>query len=151
MPLFPRSLPRPGTGACRPRQQIGVTGREWHLATRRRTTCESCYSPEASSSPSSRLPTSARSFSSGNAFLAKVNGHLVPYCHVVVHWNLPNNPVDLEQREGRVHRYKGHAIRKNVALKHGAGALADGGDVWATAFGFACHDRLETDSELVPY
>jgi hypothetical protein len=74
-----------------------------------------------------------------------------PYCHIVVHWNLPNNPVDLEQREGRVHRYKGHAVRKNVALKHGAGALADGGDAWATAFGLACHDRLETDSELVPY
>ena len=47
-----------------------------------------------------------------------------PYCHVVVHWNLPTNPVDLEQREGRVHRYKGHAVRKNVALAHGAGALA---------------------------
>ena len=27
-----------------------------------------------------------------------------PYCHAVVHWNLPSNPVDLEQREGRVHR-----------------------------------------------
>lgn len=35
------------------------------------------------------------------------------YCHAVVHWNLPSNPVDLEQREGRVHRYKGHAVRKN--------------------------------------
>ncbi len=23
-----------------------------------------------------------------------------PYCHAVVHWNLPTNPVDLEQREG---------------------------------------------------
>jgi hypothetical protein len=74
-----------------------------------------------------------------------------PYCHIVVHWNLPNNPVDLEQREGRVHRYKGHAVRKNVALQHGAGALADGGDAWETAFGLACQDRLETDSELVPY
>jgi hypothetical protein len=74
-----------------------------------------------------------------------------PYCHIVVHWNLPNNPVDLEQREGRVHRYKGHAIRKNVALKHGAGALAADGDAWETAFGLACHDRLDTDSELVPY
>ena len=37
------------------------------------------------------------------------------YCHAVVHWNLPPNPVDLEQREGRVHRYHGHAIRKNIA------------------------------------
>ncbi len=25
------------------------------------------------------------------------------YCHSVMHWNLPSNPVDLEQREGRVH------------------------------------------------
>ncbi|MCK5795376.1 MAG: hypothetical protein KAH12_11755, partial [Anaerolineales bacterium] len=37
------------------------------------------------------------------------------YCHAIVHWNLPTNPVDLEQREGRVHRYKCHAVRKNVA------------------------------------
>src|SRR5699024_10129488 len=29
------------------------------------------------------------------------------YSHAVVHWNLPSNPVDLEQREGRVHRFKG--------------------------------------------
>src|SRR5439155_300036 len=41
------------------------------------------------------------------------------YCHAVVHWNLPSNPVDLEQREGRVHRYKGQAVRKNVAADSG--------------------------------
>jgi hypothetical protein len=45
------------------------------------------------------------------------------YCHAVVHWNLPANPVDLEQREGRVHRFKGHAIRKNLADKHGQAAF----------------------------
>lgn len=38
-----------------------------------------------------------------------------PYCHRVYHWNVPTNPVDLEQREGRVHRYKGHALRLNLA------------------------------------
>ena len=75
-----------------------------------------------------------------------------PYCHIVVHWNLPTNPVDLEQREGRVHRYKGHAVRKNVALRHGPGALAaDVPDPWATAFELAAGDRLPTDSELVPF
>lgn len=37
------------------------------------------------------------------------------YCHDIYHWNLPSNPVDLEQREGRIHRYKGHMIRRNVA------------------------------------
>ena len=45
------------------------------------------------------------------------------YCHAVVHWNLPPNPVDLEQREGRVHRYHGHAIRKNIAQVVGREAL----------------------------
>lgn len=42
-----------------------------------------------------------------------------PYCHAVVHWNLPSNPVDLEQREGRVHRFKGHAVRRNIAIHFG--------------------------------
>lgn len=40
------------------------------------------------------------------------------WSHAVVHWNLPSNPVDFEQREGRVNRYAGHAVRKNVAAAH---------------------------------
>lgn len=51
------------------------------------------------------------------------------WCHKLVHWNLPSNPVDLEQREGRVHRYKGHAVRKNIARHYGLRALAEG---WAS-------------------
>ncbi len=39
-----------------------------------------------------------------------------PYCHQIWHWDLPSNPVDLEQREGRIHRYKNYAVRKNVAM-----------------------------------
>lgn len=76
-----------------------------------------------------------------------------PYCHAVVHWNLPSNPVDLEQREGRVHRYKGHAIRKNVAARHIAAALgaAGGGDPWAMMFREARAAAHEDDSGLVPY
>jgi len=60
------------------------------------------------------------------------------WCHAVVHWNLPSNPVDLEQREGRVHRYKGHAVRKNVAKELGRSALRthwqEGTDPWTTLF-----------------
>lgn len=37
------------------------------------------------------------------------------YSRKIVHWNLPSNPVDLEQRDGRINRYKCHAIRRNVA------------------------------------
>ena len=76
-----------------------------------------------------------------------------PYCHAVVHWNLPSNPVDLEQREGRVHRYKGHAVRRNVAHTHGWGALTDEErDVWLAIFQRA---RAEAEgrgqSEIVPF
>ena len=40
---------------------------------------------------------------------------------------------DLEQREGRIHRYKGHAVRKNVARSAGVEALR-AADPWAAAF-----------------
>lgn len=36
------------------------------------------------------------------------------YCRKVMHWNLPFNPVDLEQREGRINRYLSLAIRLNL-------------------------------------
>jgi hypothetical protein len=39
------------------------------------------------------------------------------YSKKIIHWNLPSNPIDFEQREGRIHRFKGHVIRMNVANK----------------------------------
>ena len=76
------------------------------------------------------------------------------WCHAVVHWNLPSNPVDLEQREGRVHRYKGHAIRKNIAEKYGLGALRDfdgRGDPWQELFQKASAEKPAGQNDLVPY
>ncbi|MCB9475331.1 MAG: helicase [Deltaproteobacteria bacterium] len=76
------------------------------------------------------------------------------WCHAVMHWNLPSNPVDLEQREGRVHRYKGHAIRKNIAEYYGLSGLRDwdtSGDPWACLFARAVQDRAESESDLVPF
>ena len=76
------------------------------------------------------------------------------WCHAVVHWNLPSNPVDLEQREGRVHRYKGHAVRKNVAERYGLNALSEsheGGDPWQTLFQIASQGKTNGYSDLVPY
>ena len=73
------------------------------------------------------------------------------YCHAVMHWNLPSNPVDLEQREGRVHRYKGHAVRKNVAAKHGDAVLGGGSkDVWHALFEAAL-EQSGSGRGLVPY
>ena len=77
------------------------------------------------------------------------------WCHAVMHWNLPSNPVDLEQREGRVHRFKGHAIRKNIARAYGLTALRRSGptgtDPWADMFAMAVADRSPGDSDLVPF
>jgi hypothetical protein len=74
-----------------------------------------------------------------------------PWCHAVVHWNLPRSPVELEQREGRVHRYKGHAVRLNVATVIGLGGLGGigpGDDPWQALFDEAAlHD---TANELSP-
>ncbi len=78
-----------------------------------------------------------------------------PYCHAVYHWNLPSNPVDLEQREGRVHRYKGHAIRKNLALRYGLDGLRqvyrEGDDPWARLFDLAVAERPAGKDDLEPY
>jgi len=76
------------------------------------------------------------------------------WCHAVVHWNLPSNPVDLEQREGRVHRYKGHAVRKNLAERYGLSALMrwDGeGDPWEYLFHLAEAERAVGLTDLIPY
>jgi hypothetical protein len=76
------------------------------------------------------------------------------WCHAVVHWNLPSNPVDLEQREGRVHRYKGHAVRKNIAERYGLTALSvahEGGDPWQTLFQIAAQGKSNGHSDLIPY
>ncbi len=37
------------------------------------------------------------------------------YCKDIVHWNLPSNPVDLEQREGRLNRYNCYSIREMIS------------------------------------
>ena len=77
------------------------------------------------------------------------------YCHAVYHWNLPHNPVDLEQREGRVHRYKGHAVRKNVAECYGLRGIqtgsAEGLDPWKVLFQRAKLDRAPDANDLIPY
>ncbi|WP_099363602.1 helicase-related protein [Fredinandcohnia onubensis] len=72
------------------------------------------------------------------------------YCRKIVHWNLPSNPIDLEQREGRINRYKSFAIRQNIARKYGD--LEFEKDIWEEMFDQANKsERNENTSELVPY
>lgn len=76
------------------------------------------------------------------------------YCHRVVHWNLPSNPVDLEQREGRVHRYKGHVIRRNLASHYGLSGVHTNGeliDPWQQLFDQAVEDRPDYANDMVPF
>jgi hypothetical protein len=76
------------------------------------------------------------------------------WCHAVVHWNLPANPVDLEQREGRVHRYKCHAVRRNVAATLEPAVLVDGFpidcDPWDQLFSRAASID-GSDDEISPW
>ena len=77
------------------------------------------------------------------------------WCHSVIHWNLPSNPVDLEQREGRIQRYKGHAVRKNIAKAYGLSVLRGKwdrqGDPWSRMFELAKRGRPTGASDLIPY
>jgi hypothetical protein len=77
------------------------------------------------------------------------------YCHEIYHWNLPSNPVDLEQREGRIHRYKGHVIRKNVAKAFPFLGFEEKTlqlrDPWELAFEMARSARLAELNDLIPF
>lgn len=72
------------------------------------------------------------------------------YCRRIMHWNLPGNPVDLEQREGRINRYKCLAIRQNVAQKYGNEKITE--DLWNEMFEKAeSGEKSENQSELIPF
>lgn len=75
------------------------------------------------------------------------------YCRRVVHWSLPANPIDLEQREGRINRYKSLVVRQRVAQAYGdaltSPAPSQSRDVWTQLFNLASKDERRTD--LVPY
>lgn len=71
------------------------------------------------------------------------------YCRKIMHWNLPSNPIDLEQREGRINRFKCLAIRQNVADKYGNIEFKE--DIWNEMFDAAQSERVDGQSELVPF
>jgi len=66
-----------------------------------------------------------------------------------MHWNLPHNPIDLEQREGRINRYKCLAIRQSLAKRFGNKKFTN--DVWDEVFDYALQAKDENEPELVPY
>lgn len=73
------------------------------------------------------------------------------WSHAVMHWNLPSNPVDFEQREGRVNRFAGHAVRKNVAAAHRADVLGSNDrNPWRAVFSAATDTHPEL-GEFAPF
>lgn len=73
------------------------------------------------------------------------------YCHSISHWNLPSNPVDIEQREGRINRYKGHYIRKNAVSVFDKSKIDFDNDIWDQIFEESKRYKRESDNELMPY
>ena len=71
------------------------------------------------------------------------------YCRKIMHWNLPSNPVELEQREGRINRFKCLAIRGNVVRKFGSIPFTS--DVWLEMFDAAKQEKGEHQSDLIPF
>jgi hypothetical protein len=75
------------------------------------------------------------------------------WCSHVVHWDISSNPLDLEQREGRVQRYASLAIRRRLAATLRDEVLSDrtvaNGSPWQSTMKHA--ERLVDESGLCPW
>jgi len=77
------------------------------------------------------------------------------YCKKIFHWNLPANPIDFEQREGRIHRYQGLVIRLNLASKYRDEIKHNGAfnNTWNELFRYAAKEKEQAkfSCDLVPF
>lgn len=71
------------------------------------------------------------------------------YCRKVCHWNLPSNPIDLEQREGRVNRYQGLSVRQSIAGRYGKMQF-DTDSIWQQLFKAAEEEEVSRDGSEQP-
>ena len=73
------------------------------------------------------------------------------YCRKIIHWNLPNNPIDFEQREGRIDRYKSLFIRQNIANRYRDDVIPS--NAWSYIFNRALNDMKDDEkaSGLIPF
>jgi hypothetical protein len=75
------------------------------------------------------------------------------WCDTLVHWDLCRNPVDLEQREGRIQRFGGLSIRRAIAGQLAEAAMAarsDGESPW-TRIETMANDTMSDESGLAPW
>ncbi len=71
----------------------------------------------------------------------------------MAHWDLPGNAVDLEQREGRVDRYAGLAMRRAVAkgVKLRSEDVASGSSPWEAMARLAEEQQRDDPTGLAPW
>lgn len=75
------------------------------------------------------------------------------WCDTLVHWDLCRNPVDLEQREGRIQRFGGLSVRRAIAQAVGQKALVErdtGESPWARIAAIA-NETMSDESGLAPW
>lgn len=72
------------------------------------------------------------------------------YCRRIMHWNLPNNPVDFEQREGRINRFRGKVIRQRVADVYKDQIPRDCNKPWEEMFSLAKKNKDKNKCDIVP-
>lgn len=74
------------------------------------------------------------------------------YCRKIFHWNIPSNPIDFEQREGRITRYLSHAIRTNIAIKY-VEKVKNFSDInlWQELIKIAKESEIDKESDIVPF
>ena len=74
------------------------------------------------------------------------------YCHAIVHWNVPHTPVDFEQRDGRIHRFRNHAVRRNIAQDWAGVAMRDpalpAAQQWRTMFDAATNQAVVSGNHM---
>lgn len=74
------------------------------------------------------------------------------YCRKIMHWNLPSNAIDIEQREGRINRFMGLMIRQNLARKYGHNLENVKTNPWQEIFRLAEREEKEDDQcDLIPF
>jgi len=73
-------------------------------------------------------------------------------CHAIVHFGICHQILLTLSREGRIHRFKGHAIRKNLAAKYDLSEVrGDDVDPWEALFRAEKRDRKDGSGDLVPF
>lgn len=70
------------------------------------------------------------------------------YCRKICHWNLPSNPIDLEQREGRINRYQGLSVRQSIAARYG-GQQFGRAPIWEQLFDVAEREELSKEVDTM--